>query len=141
MAFCRKIRSGLFDTLGVALTSHLLGEPGNSRYCVDSKRRHHRTRWLMLLYFPQDTPVELGPTAIMPVRHAAQPSPPARLRPWPSTVCARVSLPCVHGWVQGSQYLLRYDMRQHGMNDVKLSDELPCAGPAGKQPDRSCYVL
>ncbi len=24
----------------------------------------------MLLYFPQDTPVELGPTAIMPVIHA-----------------------------------------------------------------------
>ena len=55
---------------------------GNSRHCVstlwavtavrdsdrdrceqvDSKRRHHRTRWCMLLYFPQDTPVELGPT-------------------------------------------------------------------------------
>ena len=70
---------------------------GNSRICVDSKRRHHRTRWLMLLYFPQDTPVELGPTAIMP----------------------------------GSQYMLRYDMRQHHMDDVQLRDELPCAGPAG----------
>jgi hypothetical protein len=70
---------------------------GNSRHCVDSKRRHHRTRWCMLLYFPQDTPVELGPTAIMPE----------------------------------SQYMLRYDMREHGMDDVQLDGELPCAGPAG----------
>lgn len=38
----------------------------NSRFAVDEKRRHHRTRWLMLFYYPQDTPVELGPTAIMP---------------------------------------------------------------------------
>ena len=28
----------------------------------------------MLLYFPQDTPVELGPTAIMPVRHPRRPA-------------------------------------------------------------------
>lgn len=38
----------------------------NSRYAADNKRRHHRTRWLMLFYYPQDTPVELGPTAIVP---------------------------------------------------------------------------
>ena len=38
----------------------------NSRYAVDEKRRHHRTRWLMLFYYPQDTPLELGPTAILP---------------------------------------------------------------------------
>src|SRR6476660_1964239 len=38
----------------------------NSRFAVDGKRRHHRTRWLMLFYYPQDTPVELGPTGIMP---------------------------------------------------------------------------
>jgi hypothetical protein len=38
----------------------------NSRFAVDEKRRHHRTRWLMLFYYPQDTPVELGPTAILP---------------------------------------------------------------------------
>jgi hypothetical protein len=38
----------------------------NSRYAVDDKRRHHRTRWLMLFYYPQDTPLELGPTAILP---------------------------------------------------------------------------
>jgi HEAT repeat protein len=82
------------------------GEPGkvhhlhkdsmtNSRFAVDAKRRQHRTRMCMLIYFPQvsalsrishmfarenrrtcnsywvmqDTPVELGPTAIMPRSH------------------------------------------------------------------------
>jgi hypothetical protein len=38
----------------------------NSRFAADEKRRHHRTRWLMLFYYPQDTPLELGPTAILP---------------------------------------------------------------------------
>lgn len=38
----------------------------NSRFAVDEKRRHHHTRWLMLFYYPQDTPLELGPTAILP---------------------------------------------------------------------------
>jgi hypothetical protein len=38
----------------------------NSRFAVDDRRRHHRTRWLMAFYYPQDTPLELGPTAIMP---------------------------------------------------------------------------
>ena len=56
------------------------GEPGkvhhlhkdsmtNSRFAVDAKRRQHRCRMCMLIYFPQDTPVELGPTAIMPRSH------------------------------------------------------------------------
>ena len=39
---------------------------GNSRFAVDAKRRQHRTRMCMLMYFPQDTPIELGPTAVMP---------------------------------------------------------------------------
>jgi hypothetical protein len=41
----------------------------NSRFAVDAKRRQHRTRMCMLMYFPQDTPLELGPTAIMPKSH------------------------------------------------------------------------
>ena len=36
----------------------------NSRFAVDGDHRHHRTRWAMAFYYPQDTPVELGPTAI-----------------------------------------------------------------------------
>ena len=38
----------------------------NSRFPADARRRHHRTRMCMLIYFPQDTPLELGPTAILP---------------------------------------------------------------------------
>lgn len=38
----------------------------NSRFAVDGDHRHHRTRWAMAFYYPQDTPVELGPTAIWP---------------------------------------------------------------------------
>lgn len=41
----------------------------NSRFGVDAKRRQHRIRMCMLMYFPQETPVELGPTAIMPKSH------------------------------------------------------------------------
>ena len=39
---------------------------GNSRFCVDNKRRQHRCRMCMLMYFPQDTPLEWGPTGVMP---------------------------------------------------------------------------
>lgn len=28
--------------------------------------RHHRLRWIMAMYYPQDTPFELGPTGILP---------------------------------------------------------------------------
>ena len=29
-------------------------------------RRHHRTRWCMALYYPQDTTLDMGPTAVVP---------------------------------------------------------------------------
>ncbi len=38
----------------------------NSRFAVDDKRRHHHTRWTMAFYYPQDTPVEIGPTGVIP---------------------------------------------------------------------------
>ncbi len=38
----------------------------NSRFAMDKNTRHHHTRWTMLLYYPQDTPLQLGPTAIVP---------------------------------------------------------------------------
>ncbi|PZE22862.1 phytanoyl-CoA dioxygenase [Paenibacillus xerothermodurans] len=31
-----------------------------------SRMRNHHPHWAMIMYFPQDTPVELGPTGIMP---------------------------------------------------------------------------
>lgn len=39
---------------------------GHSHYAVDGLRRYHPTRYVMLLYYPQDTPVEAGPTGIVP---------------------------------------------------------------------------
>ena len=38
-------------------------------YEDDQNVRHHRTRWGMAFYYPQDTPVELGPTGIIPGSH------------------------------------------------------------------------
>jgi hypothetical protein len=38
----------------------------NSRFAVDDDHRHHHTRWAMAFYYPQDTPVEVGPTGIIP---------------------------------------------------------------------------
>lgn len=38
----------------------------HSHYAVDGHRRMHRTRFAMLFYYPQDTPLEKGPTGIVP---------------------------------------------------------------------------
>ena len=35
-------------------------------YENDQNVRHHRTRWAMAFYYPQDVPLEMGPTAILP---------------------------------------------------------------------------
>ena len=39
---------------------------GNSRYAVDSNRRHHHCRWAMAFYYPQDTTLDMGPSAVVP---------------------------------------------------------------------------
>jgi hypothetical protein len=38
----------------------------HSHNAVDGLRRYHPTRYVMLFYYPQDTPVEAGPTGIVP---------------------------------------------------------------------------
>lgn len=38
----------------------------NSRFCADHNRRHHHCRWMMAMYYPQDTPAEMGPTSVIP---------------------------------------------------------------------------
>ena len=38
----------------------------HSHNAVDGLRRMHRTRFAMLFYYPQDTPLEKGPTGIVP---------------------------------------------------------------------------
>ena len=35
-------------------------------YEDDQNVRHHRTRWAMAFYYPQDVSVEMGPTAVLP---------------------------------------------------------------------------
>jgi len=46
--------------------------PGNwhkDSYWGYSKMRNHHPWWAMIMYFPQDTPVELGPTSVIPGTH------------------------------------------------------------------------
>lgn len=44
-------------------------KPGNwhkDSYWGYKRMRNHRPWWAMIMYFPQDTPLELGPTGVMP---------------------------------------------------------------------------
>lgn len=45
------------------------GSSGQKIHKDSWTRRRHRTRWAMGFYYPQDTPVALGPTAIVPGSH------------------------------------------------------------------------
>jgi len=60
---------------GYMMHSHRHGHYNNSpkpggwhkdSYWGYHKMRNHRPWWAMIMYFPQDTPVELGPTGVMP---------------------------------------------------------------------------
>ena len=42
------------------------GSEGQRMHKDSWSKRHHRTRWAMAFYYPQDTPVDLGPTGIVP---------------------------------------------------------------------------
>ncbi|NKB66625.1 MAG: phytanoyl-CoA dioxygenase [Candidatus Latescibacteria bacterium] len=42
------------------------GSQGQQLHKDSWSRRHHRPRWAMAFYYPQDTPIELGPTGIVP---------------------------------------------------------------------------
>ena len=37
-------------------------------YVGDQNVRHHRCRWVMAFYYPQDVTEDMGPTAIVPGR-------------------------------------------------------------------------
>ena len=43
--------------------------PGQNLHKDSWSRRHHRPRWAMAFYYPQDTPIERGPTGIVPGSH------------------------------------------------------------------------
>ena len=57
-----------FNFPGDAQPLHKDGD-NHSHYAVDGLRRMHRTRFAMLFYYPQDTPLEKGPTGIVPRSH------------------------------------------------------------------------
>ena len=54
-----------FAFLNAAQPLHKDGD-NHSHYAVDGLRRMHRTRYAMLFYYPQDTPLAKGPTGIVP---------------------------------------------------------------------------
>ena len=45
------------------------GSKGQGLHQDGGKRWSHRTRRLLVFYYPQDTPVELGPTGVVPMSH------------------------------------------------------------------------
>ena len=54
-----------FSLFNEAQPLHKDGD-NHSHNAVDGLRRIHRTRFAMLFYYPQDTPLEKGPTGIVP---------------------------------------------------------------------------
>ncbi len=45
------------------------GSPGQQMHQDGGKRWSHRTRRLLVFYYPQDTPEEIGPTGVVPQSH------------------------------------------------------------------------
>ena len=74
------VKGALHSLLGPGYSMHPhrychLNRPGSKGqnwhkddYVFDSNARHHRFRWLMAFYYPQDVDPTMGPTSIMPTR-------------------------------------------------------------------------
>ena len=45
------------------------GSDGQRMHMDGWNRRHHHTRWAMAFYYPQPTPIRLGPTGVVPGSH------------------------------------------------------------------------
>ncbi len=45
------------------------GSTGQRMHMDGWNRRHHHTRWAMAFYYPQSTPISLGPTGVVPGSH------------------------------------------------------------------------
>ena len=100
----------------------------NSRFAADATRRQHRTRMCMLIYFPQDTPVELGPTAIMPRSHFLLHSPPGGV----NTVPYEPEAEAIHlAGPAGTVGIIHYDMLHSSSNKGLLQ----------KRHSASCLAL
>ena len=75
------VRGALTSLLGPDYTMHPhrychLNRPGSKGqnwhkddYIFDQNVRHHRFRWVMAFYYPQEVTADMGPTGIMPGRH------------------------------------------------------------------------
>ena len=54
---------------GIDYTAKLAGNCHQDSYTPLGRPRHHHVRYLRLMYYPQDTPQELGPTHVIPGTH------------------------------------------------------------------------
>ena len=75
---------GLTSVLGPDYVMHVHRHPHVNRgpnegggwhkdsYWGFRKIRSHRTRWAMIFYYPQDTPLEKGPTGVIPGTHCSE---------------------------------------------------------------------
>ena len=52
-----------------AVAERLAGGCHLDQYTPSSQPRSHRTRYARVMYYPQDTPIELGPTHVVPGSH------------------------------------------------------------------------
>mmetsp|Transcript_16424 Transcript_16424/g.22795 ORF Transcript_16424/g.22795 Transcript_16424/m.22795 type:complete len:604 (+) Transcript_16424:125-1936(+) len=76
--YCPTIKGALQSILGEGYIMHThrfphANPPGfkeqqlhKDSYWGHTKDRHHLPRWVMAMYYPQDTPIVLGPTAVAP---------------------------------------------------------------------------
>ncbi len=74
----QRVRGALTSILGKNYVMHSHRHPHQNRphsdgqgfhkdsYWGYQKIRHHRTRWAMAFYYPQDSPKEIGPSSILP---------------------------------------------------------------------------
>lgn len=72
--------------------------------------RNHRPRWAMLMYFPQDTPIELGPTAVIPGSQYQTRRPSADTQSMPGVVRA------------GECLLIHYDLWHRKMKNLSMQN-------------------
>lgn len=54
---------------GIDYTAKLAGNCHQDSYTPLGRPRHHHVRYVRLMYYPQDTPQELGPTHVIPGTH------------------------------------------------------------------------